>query len=235
VPDNLGLKKVKVPLTADKKLDLDAMLAAITPDTRLVYICNPNNPTGTLLEREALVSFVKRVPASVTILVDEAYLDFTKQASLSALIDSYPNMVVAKTFSKMYGLAGARIGYALANAKMIEKLSRLQSAPNEGVSVLSRLAAIASLKDQQFVQDYTALNAAARKYTIEELENLRFPCIASNTNFIYFSLVNYGKDYFQVLKDNRIEGTGIYEEQGKWTRITVGTMDEMKQFIKALQ
>jgi histidinol-phosphate aminotransferase len=235
VPDQLGLKKIKVPLTAAKKLNLEAMQAAITTDTRLVYICNPNNPTGTMVEREPLVSFVNKVPATITILVDEAYLDFTQQPSLSSLIHEHPNMVIAKTFSKMYGLAGARIGYALAHKSTIEKISKLQSSPNEGVSVLSRLAAMASLKDQQFVTDYTALNAAARQYTINELEKLDFKCIPSHTNFIYFSLANYGKDYFQMLKDHRIEGTGIYEETGKWTRITVGTMEEMKQFIKALQ
>ncbi|HSR39784.1 MAG TPA: aminotransferase class I/II-fold pyridoxal phosphate-dependent enzyme, partial [Phnomibacter sp.] len=114
-------------------------------------------------------------------------------------------------------------------------ISKLQSSPNEGVSVLSRLAAMASLKDQQFVSDYTAKNQAARTYTISELEKLHFSCVPSQTNFIYFSLAAYPKDYFQQLKDHHIEGTGIYEEDGKWTRITVGTMDEMKTFIKALQ
>lgn len=235
VPDQLGLKKIKVPLTADKKLDLEAMLGAIQPDTRLVYICNPNNPTGTMCERDALVSFVNKVPKQITILVDEAYLDFTSQASLSSLILDHPNLVIAKTFSKMYGLAGARIGYAIAAAPTIASISKLQSSPNEGVSVLSRLAALASLKDQQFVADYTTKNEAARKYTISELEKLHFRCVPSHTNFIYFSLAGYPKDYFQQLKAHHIEGTGIYEEDGKWTRITVGTMEEMKQFIKALQ
>jgi histidinol-phosphate aminotransferase len=211
------------------------MLGVIRPDTRLVYICNPNNPTGTMCEREALVSFVSKVPKQITILVDEAYLDFTQQASLSPLIQDHPNMIVAKTFSKMYGLAGARIGYAIAASSTITAISKLQSSPNEGVSVLSRLAALASLQDEQFVADYRAKNEAARKFAISELENLRFRCIPSHTNFIYFSLANYPKDYFQLLKDHQIEGTGIYEEDGKWTRITVGTMEEMKRFIKALQ
>ncbi|HSB93882.1 MAG TPA: aminotransferase class I/II-fold pyridoxal phosphate-dependent enzyme [Flavitalea sp.] len=233
--DNMALKKIKVPLTVEKKLDLPAMRAAIGNDTKLVYICNPNNPTGTICERDALLQFITAVPKHVTILVDEAYIDFTPQQSLANLINSLPNMIIAKTFSKIYGLAGARIGYAIANKTTIDKLSSLQSSPNGGVSVLSRLAAIASLKDDQFVSFCRSSNEDARKYTISELGKLNCECIPSNTSFIYFSLANFKRDYFQLLKDNNIRGTKIYEEQGKWTRITVGTMQEMQQFISALQ
>jgi len=233
--DNLGMNKVKVPLNGNKELDLPAMSAAVNQDTRLLYICNPNNPSGTMCSRESLVELVKKVPGHVIILVDEAYLDFTTQPSLSSLIHELPNLVIVKTFSKIYGLAGARIGYALANKKMIDQLNQLQSSPNGGVSVLSRLAAIASLNDYKFVAECAILNHAARKYTIEELEKLNCRCIPSNTSFIYFSLDNFKGDYFQLLKDNKIEGTRIYEAPGKWTRITVGTMAEMKQFVRALQ
>ncbi|PKB17953.1 histidinol-phosphate transaminase [Flavobacterium sp. 5] len=233
--DSLGLKKIKVPLNADKKIDLQAMLKAVDKDTKLVYICNPNNPTGTICERNELVNFVNNVPPTAIVLIDEAYLEFTKQQSLSGLISTHPNIVVAKTFSKIYGLAGARIGYAIADTTLINNLANLQSNTNNSVSVLSKLAAIASLKDNKFVSDCSSQNEIARKYTIDELQKLNCECIPSNTNFIYFSLTNYKKDYFQKLKDNNIEGTRIYVEQGKWTRITVGTMQEMKQFIKALQ
>lgn len=233
--DNSGLKKIKVPLTADKKIDLQAMSGAISQDTKLVYICNPNNPTGTICDRELLVKFVAGVPKSTIILVDEAYLDFTKQQSLSNLINNYPNLIIVKTFSKIYGLAGARIGYALADRKTIDRLSNLQSSPDNSVSVLSRLAAMASLNDTRFIADCYSLNEAARQYTIGELKKLDIRCIPSYTNFLYFSLSEFKKDYFQLLKDNNIQGTRIYEEQGKWTRITVGTMEEMKAFIKAIQ
>jgi len=233
--DNLGMKKVKVPLTANKELDLPAMLAAVGKDTRLLYICNPNNPSGTMCARESLVELVNRVPQQVMIVVDEAYIDFTTQPSLSNMINEFPNLVIVKTFSKIYGLAGARVGYALATKKTIDQLSALQSSPNGGVSVLSRIAAIASLNDYKFVADCAVLNHAAKKYTIEELTKLNCRCIPSNTSFIYFSVENYKGDYFKRLKDHNIEGTRFYEEAGKWTRITVGTMTEMKQFVRALQ
>jgi len=233
--DNLGLTKNKVPLTTDKKINLKAMSEAVNQETRLVYICNPNNPTGTICEREALVEFVTKIPQNTIVLIDEAYLDFTKQQSLSNLIKDHKNIIIAKTFSKIYGLAGARIGYAIANKTIIDNLANLQSNTNNSVSVVSKLAAMASLKDDKFVSDCYALNENARQYTISELKKLNCECISSSTNFIYFSLAKYNKDYFRQLEDNNIEGGRIYEEQGKWTRITVGKMDEMKKFIKAIQ
>jgi histidinol-phosphate aminotransferase len=231
----LGLKKISVPLTTDKKINLDAMLKAIRPDTKLIYVCNPNNPTATICDRNKLVSFINEATKKVMVLVDEAYIDFTDQQSLSTLTIENKNLIVAKTFSKIHGLAGARIGYGIANVETIEQLSELQSWVNGSISVASTAAALASSKDEKFVADTYILNEKARKYTIEELEKLRLVCIPSNSNFIYFSLASYKKDFFQQLKANNIIGTKIYEEQGKWTRITVGTMKEMQQFIAAIQ
>ena len=233
--DNLGLTKNKVPLTTDKKINLKAMLEAVNQDTKLVYICNPNNPTGTVCEREELVEFITKISQNTIVLIDEAYLDFTKQQSLSNIVNDHKNIIIAKTFSKMYGLAGARIGYAIADKTIIDNLANLQSNTNNSVSVLSKLAAIASLKDENFVSNCYSLNENARQYTISELKKLNCECISSNTNFIYFSLAKYNKDYFKQLEDNNVEGGRIYEEQGKWTRITVGKIDEMKKFIKAIQ
>ncbi|WP_316819283.1 histidinol-phosphate transaminase [Pedobacter nyackensis] len=235
VLDNLGLTKIKVPLSADKKIDLNAMQNKISPATKLVYICNPNNPTGTVCERDLLLKFIAEVPSEALILVDEAYLEFTQQQSVIPLINEHPNLVVAKTFSKIYGLAGARIGYAVAHQTMIKKLGNLQSSATISVGILSKLAAMAALKDDKFVSECYALNENAKKYTADELKKLNLDYIPSSTNFIYFSLANFKQDYFQKLTDNNIQGTRIYEEQGKWTRITVGTMKEMKRFIQAIQ
>jgi histidinol-phosphate aminotransferase len=230
----LGLKKIIVPLTIDKKLNLDAMLKAIKPDTKLIYVCNPNNPTSTICDRNKLINFINEATKNTMVLVDEAYIEFTDQQSLSTLAIENKNLIIAKTFSKIYGLAGARIGYGIANAKTIEQLSELQSWVNGSISVASTAAALASLKDEKFVADTYISNEKARKYTIEELEKLQLVCIPSNSNFIYFSLANYKKDFFQQLKNSNIIGTKIYEEQGKWTRITIGTMQEMQKFIVAI-
>ena len=233
--EKLGLKKITVPLTEDKHHDLSAMLKAIEPDTRMIYICNPNNPTGTICEREELVNFINEATKKVIVLVDEAYIDFTNQKSLVNLVKENKNLIIAKTFSKMYGLAGGRIGYGIANSETIEKISQLQSWNNGSVSVASVSGALASIKDEKFVSETYSLNEKARKYTIEELERLKIQCISSYSNFVYFSLTNYKKDFFEQLEKNNIIGTKIYEENGKWSRITIGTMDEMQQFIKALE
>lgn len=230
-----GLKKITVPLTSDKKHDLTAMLAAIDSDTKMIYICNPNNPTGTICDREKLVSFIKEASKKAIVFIDEAYIDFTKEQSLSDLVIENKNLIITKTFSKMYGLAGARVGYAVAAASTIEEISILKSSPNLSVSALSTVAAIASLNDNKFIEQVYTLNEEVKKYTIEQLTKLGLTCIPSHSNFIYFSLENYKKDYFKQLENHNIEGTKIYEENGKWTRITIGTMKEMQQFIEAVK
>ena len=231
----LGLKKIAVSLTADKKHNLPAMLQAITADTKLIYVCNPNNPTGTICDREELLTFIKEATKKTMVLVDEAYIDFTNQKSLSNLVAENKNLIIAKTFSKIYGLAGGRIGYALAQKATIDRLAQLQSWANGSVSVVSTAGALASLKDESFTNETKSLTEKARQYTIEQLEKLNIKCIPSNTNFIYFSLENYKKDYFKQLEIYKIIGTKIYEDSGKWSRITVGTIDEMQKFINALK
>ncbi len=233
--EKLGLTKITVPLTEDKTHDLSAMLNAIQPDTRMIYICNPNNPTGTICEREALVNFINEATKKVIVLVDEAYIDFTNQESLVNLVSENKNLIIAKTFSKMYGLAGARIGYGIANSSTIEKISQLQSWNNGSISVVSVSGALASISDEKFVSETYIRNKNTREYTIKELERLKIQCIPSHSNFVYFSLANYTKDFFEQLKKNNIIGTKIYEEKGKWSRITIGTKKEMEQFIKALE
>ncbi|OUL61292.1 histidinol-phosphate transaminase [Flavobacterium sp. AJR] len=233
--DKLGLKKITIPLTDDKKHDLTAMLKAIDSDTKMVYICNPNNPTGTICDREKLVSFIYEATKKTMVFVDEAYINFTTEQSLSNLVTENKNLIITKTFSKLYGLAGARIGYAIAHSAIIEQLGNLKSSTNMSVSVISASAAIASLNDENFTKQVYSSNEEAKKYTIDQLTQLNITCIPSYSNFIYFSLANYKKDYFKQLEDHNILGTKIYEENGKWTRITIGTMKEMQQFIEALK
>ncbi len=231
----LGLTKISVPLTAEKKHNLGAMLNAITPETRLVYICNPNNPTGTVCDPEALKAFINKASKTSLVLVDEAYLEFTDLTSVISYTIENQNVIVAKTFSKIYGLAGARVGYAIANEKTIKKLGQLLTWNGGDISTVSAAGALASLKDTTFTEKVKTLNQNARSYTIGELEKLNIKCIPSNTSFIYFSLANYKYNYLELLKQHHIKGSRIYEKDGQWSRISVGTMEEMKLFIKALK
>lgn len=233
--DRAGLQRIKVPLDANKKLDLKSMAAAVNNDTRLIYICNPNNPSGTMWDRQVLVDFISALPKDVLVLVDEAYIDFTTQPSLADLVSTMPNLVIAKTFSKIYGLAGARVGYAIGDPKTIDRLAYLQSSPNGGNSVLSRLAALASLDDHEFLKKTSELNQSNRNLVLHALNKMELRTAESHTNFLYFSLNNYKGDYFKRLKEANIHGTSLYEEDGKWTRITIGTAQEMKRFLEAIQ
>ena len=233
--EKLGLKKITVPLTKDKKHDLTAMLKTIDSDTKMIYICNPNNPTGTICNKEELESFIKEATKKVIVFVDEAYIDFTKEQSLCNLVIDNKNLIITRTFSKMYGLAGARVGYAIAHSATIEELDTVRSSQNMAISVVSTAAAIASLQDEKFIQKVFTSNQEVKKYTIDQLTLLNLTCIPSYSNFVYFSLDNYKKDYFKQLEDHKIQGTKIYEENGKWTRITIGTMKEMQRFIAAIK
>ncbi|MCH5720726.1 pyridoxal phosphate-dependent aminotransferase [Niabella hibiscisoli] len=146
----IGAPVKLVPLTQEKGVDLQRLKEAIDANTRMVYICNPNNPTGTVIPADELEGFIKGVSPSVTILLDEAYTEFEDTPSVTHLVKDHPNLIVAKTFSKIYGMAGARVGYALAHKETIQQLNDLQPWANAGAGGISLAGAIASLEDASF-------------------------------------------------------------------------------------
>jgi histidinol-phosphate aminotransferase len=233
--EKLGLEIIRVPLTADKKHDLPEMMNKINAQTKMVYVCNPNNPTATISDAAALKSFIEEVTKHTLVLLDEAYIEYSDEPTLAYMVASNKNLIIAKTFSKIYGMAGARIGYALAHKETIEKIGELQPWANAGASAVSLAGAMASLDDTAFLKETKKLNAAAKEFTKTELEKLHIKVLPSYSNFMYFSLKDYSKDYLKLLEAANIAGGGIREDEGKWGRITIGTMDEMKQYIKALQ
>lgn len=231
--ERLGLQVIRVPLTADKKHNLPAMLDKLNSDTRLVYVCNPNNPTGTAISSGTVKSFIEEVSKKTMVLLDEAYIEYCNEPSLAGMVAANRNLVVAKTFSKVYGLAGARIGYALAHPETIGKLAAFQPWRNAGASGISVAAALASLQDQQFVNSSKEMTRKAGDYAIKELSSLGFQCIPSNTNFLYYSIGSFNGNWPELLRAKNILTGRIVEEDGKWTRTTIGTMEEMQAFITA--
>lgn len=230
----LGMSKSVIPLNAQKRIDLDKMKSAIKKDTSLIYICNPNNPTGDLLSRTEIESFIKSVPDNITILVDEAYIEFTNQKSLSDLVNTYKNLIVTRTFSKLYGFAGARLGYAIGHPKMIAELKKLQSWSGAEISVTTMAGGISAMEDQEFISKVLDSNQKVKDFAMSEFEKRGIKTIPSSANFIYFSLENYKDNYFKKLKDAKILGGKTYEQSGKWTRISLGTMEEMKVYFGAI-
>ena len=234
IAEFLGMSKSVIPLNDKKKIDLVKMKSSIQKDTKLIYICNPNNPTGDLLSRAEIENFIKSIPDNIIVLVDEAYIEFTTQKSLSDLVDVYKNLIVTRTFSKLYGFAGARLGYAIGHPKMIENLKKLQSWSGAEIGVVTMAGAIAAMDDQEFITKVLDNNKKVKDFTISEFNIRGIKTIPSSANFVYFSLENYKSDYFKKLKEAKILGGKTYEEKGKWTRISLGTMEEMRKYFDVI-
>lgn len=235
----IGSEVIEVPLTEGKVHDLPAMLKAINNKTALVYIVNPANPTATIIKPDVLKSFCIEASKKAMVLVDEAYIDFLDEPyneSMISLIHDNPNIIVMGTFSKIHGMAGLRIGYVFAHATTIKKLQDgYFDNPQYGVSNLAQYAAMASLKDAGHRKLTKEKNAAARQYTYDALTKMKFHCIPSYTNFMFFKLGNYNGDFAaDMLQRNILVRSNEYTD-GKWGRVSFGTMDDMKQFITVMK
>ena len=233
--ESFGLQFIRVPLDAGRKLDLEKMTSAIDNNTRMIYVCNPNNPTGTYVENAWLRDFVTECSKKSMVLVDEAYTEFAELPTLKDLAIQNPNIIVAKTFSKIYGLAGARIGYAIAHADTIKKLSNLQPWPDVSVSVATAAAASAALKDQAFVKDCREKIAHAREMCYKTFDELKLEYITSYTSFILFDIQKINGDLSKRMEEKNIFVQYRNHFGGKWCRVSMGTIDEMQQFCAALK
>ena len=196
IAEFLGMSKSVIELNDKKKIDLEKMKSSIQKDTKLIYICNPNNPTGDLLSRAEIENFIKSIPDNIIILVDEAYIEFTTQKSLSDLVDVYKNLIVTRTFSKLYGFAGARLGYAIGHPKMIENLKKLQSWSGAEISVVTMAGAIAAMDDQEFITKVLDNNKKVKDFTISEFNIRGIKTIPSSANFVYPKFRNRKKIVF---------------------------------------
>ena len=229
-----GLDIKLVPLTEKKETDLQRMKEAMNAETKMVYLCNPGNPTGTIIPANELEAFIKEVAPKAIVLLDEAYTEFCDEPSMAHLVNDYPNLVIAKTFSKVYGMAGARVGYVLAHPATVKKLNELQPWANAGASAVSLAGALAAIKDKAFIAYCKKENAAARAIFYKALEQAGIPYIPSHTSFVYFNTANFGKDVKAMLEAKGIVGARTFEEGTKWLRLSVGTQDEMKKAAAAL-
>lgn len=230
----IGTKVVEIPLTDDKVHDLPAMLKAVTNETSLVYVVNPANPTGTVVHPDTLKQFCQEASKKAVVLIDEAYIDFLNppyNVSMISLVHSNPNIIVMGTFSKIHGMAGLRTGYIFAHATTIAKLEDSYFDNTQyAVSNLSQYAAMASLKDPAHREMTKEKNAAARQYTYDVLSGMRFRCIPSFTNFMFFKLDDYPGDFANdMLQKSVILRSNTYPD-GKWARVSFSTMDDMRQF-----
>lgn len=226
-----------IPLTKEWAHDLPAMEAAIDDKTKLVYICNPNNPTGSITDGKALWDFCNRVADKVPVFVDEAYLEFMDPAvamSMTGLINKGKNIIVARTFSKIHAMAGLRIGYAVALPSTLDKITSIVRS-NMGLSVTSLRGAMASLSDKNFQEDSRKWNTECREYTVDALQTLGFDPVPSVTSFVLFPIAMEGEAFLTKMLS---EGLGVRSFQifnNSYCRVSMGTMAEMKLFIDGIK
>jgi histidinol-phosphate aminotransferase len=232
---SFGLLFKRVPLNNEKKSDLSKMVETISNETRMIYFCNPNNPTGTYAEITQLKDHSLAAAEKTFVFIDEAYTEYAALPSLATLAIKNPNMVIAKTFSKVYGLAGARVGYAVAHPETIKSLVSYQPWPDAGVSVVSGVAAMASLDDQDFVKQCTENAKKAREMCYDCFKKLSLDYIPSSTNFILFNIDKIKGDFTGLMQAKNIYVQFREHFGGKWCRVSMGTIEEMQQFCNALK
>ena len=222
--------------------DLEAMLAAIRPDTHMVFIANPNNPTGTMLTAAELEAFLRRAPKNVVIVLDEAYneyLDPALRCPSIAWLASFPNLIVTRTFSKVYGLAGLRVGYAVCHPEVAALLNRVRQPFN--VNNLAIVAAVAALADQDFLRDSFELNVAGMKQLLDGCRRLGISWIPSYANFVAVEIPRAGKQsqagaaFQKLLRQGVIVRPLANYGMPDHLRVTVGLARENARFLEALE
>lgn len=215
-----GAHAVQVPLDEDERHDLDAMADAITDRTRLVFVCNPNNPTGTAVRRAELERFLDRVPGDVLVVLDEAYREFITDPEVPDGVDVYrerPNVAVLRTFSKAYGLAGLRVGFAIAHEPVADALRK--TAVPFGVSQLAQDAAVASLRAEPALLERVAGLVAERSRVVAELAAQGWTVPETQANFVWLRLGDRTADFAAVCEQ---AGAMVRPFAGEGVRITVG-------------
>lgn len=240
VTQSVGAKAVVTP-AKNWGHDLEAMQSAITDKTRVIFIANPNNPTGTWLAKSELTTFIKSVPQDVLVVLDEAYFEFA-DSDIAAenypngveLTKQYPNLIVTRTFSKAYGLAGLRVGYSISDPQVADALNRVRQPFN--VNSLALEAAKIAVTDLEYLESGLQLNADGMKYLMSEFEAMGLTYIPSVGNFI---CVNVGNNAMKVYDDLLYQGVIVRPvanyEMPEYLRITIGTKNENERFISALK
>jgi histidinol-phosphate aminotransferase len=229
-----GAEVVKVPLTNSFAHDLAKM--AEVSNAALVYICNPNNPTASVTPKDELHEFISKTPSPTTILVDEAYFHYADTSdydSMIPLIRDHPNLIVARTFSKVYGMAGLRCGYAVGQAETITQLRAHQSW--DSVNIMAVAAASASLDDANQVANGRRLNQETRTFVTTQLEAMGYNSIPSQANFIMFDVKRPVVPMIKTLKDKNVEVGRLFPALPNHMRLTIGKKNEMEAFLSAFR
>jgi len=225
----------KIELTPDYSHDLKRMLAAAN-GAGLVYICNPNNPTASITPKAELSDFLAKLSPATIVLVDEAYHHYVETKdyeSVIPLVKQYPNLIVARTFSKIYGMAGLRCGYCVTQRSNIGLMKTHQTW--DSVNIMALVAALASVKDADHVPRGRKLNSEVKKSVCAELDTLGYHYIPSHANFMMIDLRREVRPVIEALRNRGVEVGRLFPALPTFMRVTIGTSPEMKLFLSALK
>jgi histidinol-phosphate aminotransferase len=226
-----GADVLKIDLTPDYSHDLKKMLAAAN-GTGLIYICNPNNPTASITPKNELADFLAKLPPTTMVLVDEAYHHYVESKdyeSVIPLVKQYPNLIVARTFSKIYGMAGLRCGYCVTQPANIQRMGVHQIF--DSVNIMALVAALASLKDADQVTRGQKLNSEVKKSVCAELDTLGYRYIPSHANFMMIDLRREVRPVISAMRARGVEVGRLFPALPNFMRVTIGTGPEMKSFL----
>ena len=236
VAEAVGANWKAIQTKPDWSHDLDAMEKAVDKDTKLVYVCNPNNPMGSLTDVKKLVDFCSRVSEKVPVFVDEAYLEFADGAteSMVKLVAQGKNVIIARTFSKAMGMAGLRVGYLVAKKSTLDTIQKITRG-GMGISYTSIMAATAALDDQAFEASCVKNNKEVKDHLCKGLKELGYKYVPSYTNFVIFPISMNGKDFLGKMAAKGVSIRSFEIQNKSWCRVSIGTMDEIKQFLTVLK
>jgi len=233
--ERLGCTWARTPLDKNFQYDLHALDSAIGPRTKLIFVCNPNNPTGIEIPYNRLKSFCGAHASKYPVYIDEAYIELSKggrKSSMAGLINEQPKLIIGRTFSKIHGLAGLRVGYALAQPDMIKTMTNLDTGRGMAISGLAAAAALASLKDGAFETSCRNQIIAARDLVCKAFDDWGVKYLESSTNFVFFNNEKFSSDPVEAMEKENIL-IRSYDYVPGWSRVSIGTMEEMEMFVAA--
>ncbi|MEP6819367.1 MAG: aminotransferase class I/II-fold pyridoxal phosphate-dependent enzyme [bacterium] len=226
---------VKIDLTSDYAHDLAKMLDA-TSDAGLVYICNPNNPTASITPKDQIRAFLAKVPGQTIVLIDEAYHHYVESndyESVIPLVNQYPNLIVARTFSKIYGMAGLRCGYCVARPELVQRMREQQTW--DSLNIMALVAAAASLQDAAQVAEGRRRNSEVKQFVYAELDKLGLKYIPSHANFLMINLRREVKPMIAAMRARSVEVGRLFPALPNFMRVTIGTRPQMDAFVSAFR
>ena len=229
-----GAEVVSVRLTSDYRHDLSKMLAA--SGAGLVYVCNPNNPTASVTPKDEVRAFLSKVSRETFVLVDEAYYHYAESGdyeSVMPLVRDYPNLIVARTFSKIYGMAGLRCGYCVAQAQTIERMRAQQTW--DSVNIMALVAALASLRDAAQVEQGRRRNGEVKRFVCAEMDKSGFAYIPSAANFMMIDMRRDVKPLIAGMRQHGVEVGRFFPSLPNHMRVTIGTRADMESFLNAFR